>query len=60
MRARAAVRRDFRLSRSSLMPAQLRLQQRVGAFEFFVPQQQAVDALGKVLQRGHGAWAWQG
>ena len=34
---------------------QLLEQQLVGALEFLVPQQQSVDAIGKVLQRGHGA-----
>jgi hypothetical protein len=29
-------------------------QQLVGASEFFVPQQEAVDACGEILQRGHG------
>jgi hypothetical protein len=28
-------------------------QQRVGALEFLVPQQQALDAFGKVFERGH-------
>ncbi len=53
MRARAAANRDFRLSRSPPTIASFLLEQGIGALELVVPQHEALDAIGKLLQRGH-------
>ena len=60
MRPRAAFRRERRLSRSWVTRGQLLAEQRVGALQFVMPQQQALDSVGEFFDLRHGAPAGEG
>jgi hypothetical protein len=53
MRARAAARRERRLSRSAVTAMQLLFDQGAGALELLVAQHQAVHAFSEVVELGH-------